>query len=41
MDVKGEVLFQLFNKTKLRNETKTYIEQKLFSIYSYIQEIRV
>jgi len=28
MDVKGEVLLQLFNKRKLRNGTKTYLEQK-------------
>jgi len=27
MNVKGEVLLQLFNKSKLRNETKTYLEQ--------------
>jgi len=25
MDVKGEVLLQLFNKSKLRNGTKTYV----------------
>jgi len=36
MDVKGKVLLQLFNKTKLRNETKTYLEQNFFSIYSQI-----
>jgi len=41
MDVKGEVLLQLFNKRKLRNRAKTYLEQKLFSIYSQIKEIRV
>jgi len=34
MDVKGEVLLQLFNKRKLKNGTKTYLEQKFFSIYS-------
>jgi len=28
MDVKGKVLFQLFNKSKLSNGTKTYLEQK-------------
>jgi len=27
MDVKGEVI-QLFNKSKLRNGTKTFLEQK-------------
>jgi len=32
MDVKGEVLLQLFYKRKLRNRTKTYLEQKFFSI---------
>jgi len=36
MDVKGEVLLQLFNRIKLRNGTKTYIVQILFSIYSQI-----
>jgi len=29
MDVKGEVLLQLFNKTKLRNRTKTLLEPNL------------
>jgi len=41
MDVKGKVLLQLFNKSKLRNGTKTYLEQIFFSIYSQILEIRV
>jgi len=36
MDVKGEVLLLLFNKSKLRNETKTFLETKFFSIYSQI-----
>jgi len=36
MDVKGKVLLQLFNKRKLRNGTKTYLEQRHFSIYSQI-----
>jgi len=27
MDVKGKDLLQLFNKSKLRNGTKTYLEQ--------------
>jgi len=29
MDVKGEVLLQLFNKSKLRNGTKTFLEKRL------------
>jgi len=41
MDVKGEVLLQLFNKRKLRNGTKTYLAQFFFSIYSQIKKIRV
>jgi len=41
MDVKGEVLLQLFNKSKLRNGTKTFLESKIFSVYGQIQEIRV
>jgi len=32
MYVKGEVLLQLFNKSKLRNKIKTFLEQKFFSI---------
>jgi len=32
MDVKGKVLLQLFNKRKLRNGTKTYVEQN-FSLF--------
>jgi len=36
MDVKGIVLLQLFNKRKLRNGTKTYLEQIFFSVYSQI-----
>jgi len=32
MDVEGEVLLQLFNKSKLRNETKTF-RAKIF-LYS-------
>jgi len=34
MDVKGEVLLQLLNKSKLRNETKTFLEPK-FSLFNY------
>jgi len=41
MDVKGTVLLQLFNKSKLRNGTKTFLELKVFSIFNQIQEIRV
>jgi len=41
MDVKGEVLLQFFNKSKLRNGTKTFQEPKFFSIYSQILDIRV
>jgi len=36
MDVKGEVLLQLFAKSKLRNETRTFEEPKFFSMYSQI-----
>jgi len=36
MDAKGEVLLQLFNKSKLRNGTKMFLEPKFFSIYSQI-----
>jgi len=36
MDAKGEVLLQPFNKSKLRNTTKTLLEPKFFSIYSQI-----
>jgi len=41
MDVKCTVLLQLFNKSKIRNGTETFLELKLFFIYSQIQEIRV
>jgi len=40
MDVKDEVLLQLFNKRKLRNGTKTFLKAIFFSIYSQISEIR-
>jgi len=30
MDVKGEVLLQLFNKSNLRNGTKTFLEPIFF-----------
>jgi len=36
MDVKGEVLLQLFNKIKLRNGTKTFLEPTFFFLYSQI-----
>jgi len=41
MDVKGEVFLQLFNKSKLRNGTKTFLKPKFFSVYIQIEEIRV
>jgi len=41
MDVKDEDLLQLFNKSKLRNGTKTHLETKFFSTYSQIKKIRV
>jgi len=41
MYVKGKVLLQLFNKSKLRNGTKTFLERKFFSIYSQIKKIKV
>jgi len=36
MDVKGEVLLHLFNKSKLRNGTKTFLEPNFYSIYCQI-----
>jgi len=42
MVVKGEgtrtafVLLQFFNKSKLRNGTKAFLETKIFSIYNQI-----
>jgi len=36
MDVKGEVLLQLFNKNQLRNGTKAFLEPKFFSVYRQI-----
>jgi len=36
MDVKVIVLLQLFNKSKLKNGTKAFLESKFFSIYSQI-----
>jgi len=38
MDVKGKVLLQLFNTTKLRNGTKTFLEPKFFSINNQIKK---
>jgi len=35
MDGKGKVLLQLFIKSKLRNETKTFLEPKFFSIVKF------
>jgi len=36
MDVKGTVLLQIFNKSKLRNGTKTFLGPKFFSFYRQI-----
>jgi len=36
MYVKGEVLLQLFNKSKLRNGTETFLDPKFYSSYSQI-----
>jgi len=36
MNVKGEELLQLLNKSMLRNGTKTFLELNFFSIYSRI-----
>jgi len=35
MDVKAKVLLQLFNKSKLRNKTITFLEPKFFSIVKF------
>jgi len=35
MDVKGEVLLQLINKSKLRKETKTFLMSKFSSIVKF------
>jgi len=35
MNVKGEVVLQLFNESKLRNGTKTFLERKFFSIVKF------
>jgi len=35
MDVKGKVLLQLFNKSKLKNGTKTFLDTKFFSIVKF------
>jgi len=35
MDIKGKVLLQLFNKSYLRNGTKTFLEPKFFSIVKF------
>jgi len=35
MDIKGKVLLHLFNKSKLRNGTKTFLEPKVFSIVKF------
>jgi len=36
MDVKGKVLLQLLNKSKLRKGTKTFLEQKFFSKFKKV-----
>jgi len=41
MDIKSEILLQLFNKSKLKTGTKTFLEPKFFSINSQIKKIRV
>jgi len=41
MNVKGESTLKFFNKKKLRNGTKTFLEPKFFSICSQIKKIRV
>jgi len=41
MDVKVIVLLQLINKSKLRNGTKTFLETKIFPVYSLIKKITV
>jgi len=41
MDVKVIVLLQLFNKSKLRNGTETFLEHIFFSICSQVYKIRV
>jgi len=35
MNVKGEVLLQLFNKSKLKNGTKMFLDPKFFSIVKF------
>jgi len=35
MDVKGKVLLQLFNKSKLRNGIKTFLKPIFFSIVKF------
>jgi len=35
MDVKAEVLLQLFNKSKLRNATKMFLETKFLFIVKF------
>jgi len=41
MDVKGKVLLQLINKSKLRTGSKSFLKPKIFSIYNQIKKIRV
>jgi len=39
MDIKGEVLLQLLNKSKLRNGTKMFLEPKFFSIIDKFKKL--
>jgi len=39
MDVKGEVLLQLFNKSKLRNETKPKTLYLATSLYRTVKTV--
>jgi len=40
MNVKGEVLLQHFNKSKLRNGTKTFLEPKFFLLIVKFRKLR-
>jgi len=35
MDVKGKVFLQLFNKSKLRNGTKVFLQPNFFSVVKF------
>jgi len=34
-----KILLQLFNKSKLKNGTKTFVDRKFFSIYSQFKKL--